>query len=105
MSQVLVGRVIQFVGELSLLAFRNLEARMGGLAAESPAPPEQPHHPVAAPVPTAQQMTMKEIAPLHAIGRVPRRHHDLRQLGRELGSDALIGIERKYPLVPCSGDT
>src|SRR6266480_7959473 len=50
MSQVLVGRMVQLVGQLPLLAFRDLEAGMRGLATEPPAAAKQPHDPVATPM-------------------------------------------------------
>ena len=99
MSQILVGRVVQLVCELTLFAFRDFQAGMRRLPAKAPAAPEQPHHPITAPVSAAQQVAVKEIAPLHAIRLVTRRHDDLRQLRRKVRSDALVGVERKHPFV------
>src|SRR5712671_8088360 len=83
MSQILVGRVVQLVGELALLAFGDLEARMCGFAPELSAALEQPDDPVATPVPAAQDVPVEIIAPLHAVRLVPRRQHYLRQFLRE----------------------
>src|SRR5213083_2855235 len=73
MSQALVGRMVQLVGQLPLLAFGDLEAGMRGLAAEPPAAAKQPHDPVPPPMTASQHLAVKKIAPLHTIRLMPRR--------------------------------